>query len=436
MFTVLSAMTLAVLDAGMANVALPTIGRELNIAPANSILIVTTYQAGLLMALLPLGAAGERFGHRRVFTASVALFALASGLAALAPSLSWLVVARFLQGLGGAGIMAVGVALLRFTVPRDRFGAAIGWNAFTVALASAAGPIVGAVILAMAGWPWLFALSVPIAAVTLLGSRALPHTPCRSSALDVESIGLNAMGFGALIMAAQTATTMPKIALGGLSASVIAFVLLIRREAPKAEPMFPLDLLRTGSFRLSVIASVSCFAAQSAGLLALPFMLQHQLQQTPLMAGLLITVWPLGVALAALAAGRLSDRFSTAWLCAIGSATLAAGLAGTRFWSDPDRPMTVLPFMALAGIGFGLFQSPNNRNMFMSAPVGRSGVAGGMQGTARVFGQTAGALMVALLFSLTTMDRALQLSFAIGALLALISGGVSLLRRLARTLPS
>lgn len=430
-FTVLSAMTLAVLDAGMANIALPSIGRALDIAPANAILVITAYQAGLIMALLPLGAVGERLGHRQVFTASVALFAIASAFSAISPSLPWLVLSRFLQGIGGAGIMALGIALLRFTAPKGRLGAAIGWNALTVALASAAGPSVGAFTLSLAGWPWLFAVNLPIAVLTLVGARALPHTPRGPDPLDVTSIALSASAFATLIVAAQAATAKPQLAAVLLAASLAALVLLLRREAPKPRPLFPLDLLQCESFRLSVIASICCFAAQSAGLVALPFLLQHELRLTPLAAGSYITVWPLSVAVAALVAGRLSDRVSTAWLCAFGGAALSAGLAGAGFWTQADRPFTVLPFLALAGVGFGLFQSPNNRNMFLSAPSERIGAAGGMQGTARVSGQTLGVMAMALLFSLTTMDGALQFGFGLAALVALTAGVVSLVRILA-----
>lgn len=245
-FTLLSAMSLAVLDAGMANLALPTIARALGIAPASSILIVTGYQAGLVVALLPLGAIGERFGHRRVFTGSVAIFALASGVSALAPSLPWLLFARFLQGIGGAGVMALGVALLRFTVPPERLGAAIGWNALTVALASAAGPSVGALILSAAAWPWIFAMNLPVAALTLLGSRSLPGTPGRSDALDTVSMALNGLMFATLILAAQIVTTTPPAATGLLALSVAAFLLLLRREGAKTQPLFPLDLAASG----------------------------------------------------------------------------------------------------------------------------------------------------------------------------------------------
>ena len=144
--SVLAAMAMVVLDAAIANVALPTIARSLQVTPATSIWIVTAYQSALVMALLPCAALGESLGHRRVFTAGVALFVGASVLCAFSPSLSWLVAARLLQGLGGAAVMALGIALLRVVVPDQRLGAAIGWNALAVALSSAAGPTIGAAI--------------------------------------------------------------------------------------------------------------------------------------------------------------------------------------------------------------------------------------------------------------------------------------------------
>ena len=125
-------------------VALPTIAQSLHVTPAMSIWVITAYQTALLMALLPCAALGESLGYRRVFTVGVALFTGASVLCALSPSLSWLVAARFLQGLGGAAVMALGVALLRVVVPHRRLGTAIGWNALAVALSSAAGPAIGA----------------------------------------------------------------------------------------------------------------------------------------------------------------------------------------------------------------------------------------------------------------------------------------------------
>ena len=137
--TVLAAMVLVVLDAAIANVALPTIARSLSVTPAMSVWVITAYQTALLMALLPCAALGESVGYRRVFTVGVALFTGASVLCALSPTLSWLVAARLLQGLGGSAVMALGVALLRVVVPDRRLGTAIGWSAVAIALSSAAG---------------------------------------------------------------------------------------------------------------------------------------------------------------------------------------------------------------------------------------------------------------------------------------------------------
>jgi MFS family permease len=149
----LAALVLVVLDAAIANVALPAIARSLVVSPAEAVRVVTAYQMALVMALLPCAALGESLGYRRVYTAGVALFVGASVLCALAPSLSFLVAARFLQGLGGAAILSLGVALLRLVVPRQQLGTAIGWNALVVALSSAAGPTLGSLVVAAASWP-------------------------------------------------------------------------------------------------------------------------------------------------------------------------------------------------------------------------------------------------------------------------------------------
>lgn len=189
---VLAAMVLAVLDAAIVNVALPTIARTMQVAPATSVWIITAYQTALVMALLPCAALGESWGYRRVFTAGVVLFTGASALCALSPSLPWLVVARFLQGLGGAAVMALGIALLRLVVPKRQLGAAIGWNALAVALSSAAGPTIGAAILSSTSWPWLFALNLPLGALVLLATRALPDHEGTTRRLDGFSVVLNA----------------------------------------------------------------------------------------------------------------------------------------------------------------------------------------------------------------------------------------------------
>ena len=426
---VLAAVGLVVLDASVANVALPAIARSLQVTPAESVLVITAYQMALVMALLPCAALGESLGYRRVYRAGVALFAAASALGACAPSLPSLVAARFMQGLGGAAIMSLGIALLRFVVPQRQLGTVIGWNALAVALAAAAGPPVGALVLSAASWPWLFAINLPLGALVLLATRTLPHVPGSARKLDLFSVVLNAAAFAALVVGAELLPDRQALAACVLAAAAIALLALVHRELPRQVPMIPFDLLREGSFRVSVIASVCCFVGQSAAMVSLPFYLQHGLGQDALRTGLLITPWPLSVALVAPSVGRLADRVSGAWLCALGGLLLALGLVSAALWPLHVRPLALVPFCVLCGVGFGLFQVPNNRNLFLSVPRARSGAAGGMQSTARLTGQTIGGVIMTLLFTVTSIHRAPRIGLGVAAVLALVAGLVSLLRR-------
>jgi DHA2 family multidrug resistance protein-like MFS transporter len=425
---VLLAMALVVLDASIVNVALPTMAESLRTTPALSVGIVTAYQVALVIGLLPCAALGESRGYRPVFTAGIALFIAASVACALSPSLGWLIAARFIQGLGGAAIMALGIALMRFAVGHKQFGAAIGWNALTVALSSAAGPSIGAAILSAANWPWLFAANLPVGAAALLATCALPYVAGTARKPDPLSIALNGLAFAPLVVGAELLPTSLVSAAALFIVAAMSLAALVRREAPKEAPLIPLDLLRAPPFQIAVIASISCFIGQTAAIVSLPFYLQHGFGLSPMMTGLYMTPWPLTVVIVAPIAGRLANRISTAWLCAAGGALLAIGLAAASLWPLQRVPEPILLMTALCGLGFGLFNVPNNRNMFLSAPSKRSGSAGGLQGTARLVGQTFGAVMMTLLFTMASADAAPRLGLAIGAGLAFVAGLVSILR--------
>jgi MFS transporter, DHA2 family, multidrug resistance protein len=425
---VLAAMVLAVLDTAIANVALPSIARSLHVTPGASVWVITAYQTALVMGLLPCAAMGESVGHRRVFTIGIGLFTAASLLCAVSPSLPWLVASRFLQGLGAAAVMALGIALLRLIVPHHQLGAAIGWNALAVALSSAAGPTVGAVVLSVTSWPWLFALNLPLGAAVLLATRALPRVAGTARPLDRFSVALNGAAFASLVVGAEMLVAEPALAALLLTLAALSLTKLIRREMQTEAPLIPLDLLRNASFRISVIASICCFAGVTIGLLSLPFLLQHGLGQNTLSTGFYMTPWPLTVAIAAPLAGRLASRIPTARLCAAGGVFLAVGLTSISLWPWQGSLSPMVLLTMLCGLGFGLFQVPNNRNMFLSTPRERSGAAGGMQATARLTGQTAGGVITSLLFTMAPASEAPNLGLGIAAVLTLAAGLVSVLR--------
>ncbi len=154
--TIVLGITMAVLDGAIANVALPTIAREFNASPAESVWIVNAYQIAIIVSLLSLSFLGDMLGYRRIYQAGLALFIATSLFCALSSSLNMLTFARVLQGFGGAALMSVNTALIRIIYPQRYLGRGMAINSLVVAVSTAAGPTVAAAILSVASWKWLF----------------------------------------------------------------------------------------------------------------------------------------------------------------------------------------------------------------------------------------------------------------------------------------
>lgn len=420
-------ITLAVLDGAIANVALPSIARDLQASSAASIWIVNAYQIAIVVALLPLASLGEIVGYRRVSQAGLAVFTLASIACVFANSIETLSLARVVQGFGAAGIMSVNGALVRYTYPQRLLGRAVGINAVIVSLAAAAGPTIASAILAVGHWRWLFALNVPIGllAVSLAGFT-LPHNQLQPRKLNWVGAALNAAAFGLLITGLQSLAHGEAAVLGfGLTgAGLAAGILLIRHERSRTSPLIPLDLLARPMFSLSVATSIISFTAQMMAFVALPFFLQGSLGLTAVETGLLMTPWPLATMIAAPLAGYLSDRYSAGVLGAIGLSLFACGLMALSFLNADSSHFDIIWRMALCGAGFGFFQSPNNRAMLSEAPKDRAGAAGGTLGMARVVGQSLGAVVVAFLLSAAPINGVGH-GFQIAAVTALFGAVMS-----------
>ncbi|ROR14787.1 MFS transporter [Erwinia sp. JUb26] len=425
-------ITVAVLDGAIANVALPTIARELNASPAESIWIVNAYQLAIIISLLSLAFIGDMIGYRRVYQCGLVLFTCTSLFCALSDSLTMLTLARVLQGFGGAALMSVNTALIRIIYPQRHLGRGMGINSLIVAVSSAAGPTVAAAILSVASWKWLFLINVPVGIAALcLALRFLPDNPQKSQGqrFDVPSAIMNALTFGLLIslLSGFAQGQNGTLLLVELVLLLIVGTLFIRRQLRLPFPLLPVDLLRIPIFALSLGTSICSFCAQMLAMVSVPFYLQGVLGRSEVSTGLLLTPWPLATMVMAPIAGRLIERVHAGLLGAIGLAMFASGLFALALLPGAPTDADVVWRMMLCGAGFGLFQSPNNHTIISSAPRNRSGGASGMLGTARLLGQTTGAALVALMFNLFA-NQGTHFSLLLAGSFATVATVVSALR--------
>ncbi len=425
--TIALGLTLAVLDGGIANVALPTIAREVNTSPANSIWVVNAYQLAVTISLLPLASLGEIYGYRRIYQGGLMLFTVASLACAMSSSLTTLIMARMLQGLGAAGIMSVNGALIRFIYPRRWLGRGVGLNATVGSIASALGPSVASVILTVAPWPWLFAVNVPLGVLAaFIALRALPLTPLSGGRFDLTSAGLQAVAFGTLLFGVSElghGDSWVHVALE-LTIAVVSGVVLVVRQLSRTAPLLPVDLMRIPLFALSIATSVCSFTAQSISYVSVPFLFEHRFGLDQVKTGLLMTPWPLVVAVIAPFAGRLADKYPAGLLGGFGLGVMGLGLLAVALLPDHPAMLDIAWRMTVCGIGFGFFNTPNNRAIILAAPPVRTGGASGMQATARLLGQSMGAALVALIFTAFPLDGttvAMFIASGIAAVAAVVS---------------
>lgn len=429
---------LSVLDSSIANVALPTIGRELGISAADSIWIVNAYQLAIMVSILSLSALGERIGYRKVYIGGLMLFTVASVGCALSGSLQTLVLARVMQGFGAAAVTSVNTTLIRIIYPRAQLGRGMGINATVVAVSSVAGPTIAAAILSVADWPWLFAVNIPVGFVALaLSRRFLPHSPVRAvhRRFRWRDAVMNALTFG-LMMASVEGFSHgldPRILAPGIAVLLIVGFLFIRSQLHEEFPILPFDLLRIPIFSVSVLTSVCSFLGQMLAMVALPFYLQHECGYDEVWTGLLLTAWPAVIMVVAPTAGYLVERIHAGLLGGVGLAIMTAGLLLLAFLPPHPSAFDIVWRLLLCGAGFGLFQSPNNSILIASAPPERSGSASGMLATARLLGQTTGAALMALLFHLVPDDSTRTALMLAGGFA--LAGAVVSLSRLKLPLP-
>ena len=320
MLAVAVAIAMSVLVTSLANIALPTIARDLNATPAASIWVVNAYQLAVTVTLLPFASIGDIYGHRRVYIWGLALYTAASLLCAIAPSLPILVIGRVLQGFGGAGIMSVNGALVRFIFPRNELekGSAsttcgrriIGCRSIGRRRSHVGALLALAVRTAGAGW-----YRGPLDVASL--PTADPRT---NHPFDPLSAVMNAVTFGLFITALDGIGRGQGVAIVVIefAVSIVVGWFFVHRQYSLAAPMLPVDLFRRPVFALSVATAICAHAAQLIAFVALPFYFQYVSGLSPIQIGVLITPWPAALVVMAPIAGRLADRHPAGLLGGLG----------------------------------------------------------------------------------------------------------------------
>lgn len=402
--SVLAAMMMGVLNGTIMNVALPTLAEEFSVEASTVIWIVNAFQLVITMLMLSFATLGDIYGYRKIFFTGVSIFVSASILCACSTSFEMLVASRILQGFGSACTMSVNIALIRLIYPPQMIGRGMAINAVIISVSAASGPTLAGLILSFASWNWLFLINLPLGLVALLlGWKLLPKNPPSETQRKFDKLSAlgNALTFGLLIYTLEGMAHAENRWLIILQIILLLIIgtLYIRRQQRLVTPILPVDLLKIPLFSLSICSSLASFTAQMLAMVSLPFFMQNMLGFDTVEIGLLMTPWPLATILTAPLSSRLLERGAHPGLLGgIGMGVFSIGLLMLYLLPEHPEKADIIWRMAICGMGYGLFQTPNNVTITTSVPINRSGGASGMLGTARQLGQTLGATLVALIF--------------------------------------
>jgi DHA2 family multidrug resistance protein-like MFS transporter len=417
---------LTTVDGTIVNVALPTIARDLHVPSSSAVLIVTVYQLVMMTMMFPFSALGDRFGFRATYQWGQIIFVAATALCFFARSLPVLVLVRGIQALGAAVTLSVSSAMIRSIYPSSMLGRGLSFNTLIAASAASFAPTLGGALLGVAKWPWLFALAVPFGLLSILiGRKSLPQANFRIDSYDVPGAVMCAATFGLASTGLQSAVHR-----GPWFLTAALFVLgitlgmfFVRRETGRARPVFPVDLLRQKIIALSSIGLLAAFMASMIVMLALPFRMQQQFHFTPAEAGAVLIPWPLSILAIAPLSGMLSDRISPGILGGIGMCIAVTGMISLALLPASPSHFDLVWRIAVSGVGFAMYFSPNARQIIGSVRIERAAAAGALTSSIRQTGQTLGSTAVAAMLAvgLGTGSSPLFLGAALGLIAGLCS---------------
>ncbi len=403
LFTVGTGTLLSAMAGSTVTLALPSIASEMGVALHVVSWVMLAFLLSATVLMLIVGRAGDIFGHARVYLIGFFLFGFSSFAAGAAPSIHILIGARILQGISGAMVMATGPALLTTTISPSQRGKALGILATSTYTGLTIGPSLGGWLIYGMSWRWVFYLNIPVSIVIfLLGLKFLPRSK-KSEAAPFDIVGSLTLisGLPLLLLAIGQGeqwgwSSLPTVALaaGGL----ILLGVFVRIQMRREFPLLNLTLFRSPVFTGSVLSALCNYVALFIQMILLPFYLMEALGVDAKQAGLILTAQPFLMALSASPSGWLSDRIGSRAPAVAGMLILTAGLGGLSGIGPQSEPTTVAFWLAVMGLGTGIFISPNSSALMGAAPKTQQGVAGSVLAVSRNLGMMAGVALSTAIF--------------------------------------
>jgi EmrB/QacA subfamily drug resistance transporter len=389
-------------DGSAVNIALPAMGAEFHMDAISLSWIATAYLLAAAIFLVPFGRIADIYGRKRIFLCGIAIFTLASFTITMVPTTSLLILVRIIQGFGGALIYGTSIAILTSVFPQNERGKALGIYITAVYFGLTLGPFLGGVLTQYFGWRSIFLVNVPIgilACILILWKLDGEWAECRGERFDLSGSVIYAC---ALIAVMSGFSLVPDIAgIVLVIAGIITGICFSLYEMRIPNPVLDMRLLlRNRVFAFSNLAALIIYCATFAMMFLLSLDLQYTKGFSPEHAGLILIVEPAIMACVSPFAGRLSDRIDPQIVASAGMGLTVLGLFLLCFLTGSTPLWYIIICLAVCGVGFGLFSSPNT-NAIMSAVEKRYyGVASGMNGTMRIVGQMLSMGIAMMIFSI------------------------------------
>ncbi|MDT7580565.1 MAG: hypothetical protein QOK35_1829, partial [Pseudonocardiales bacterium] len=379
-------------DATIVSIATPTIMAALGADVDAVVWVTSAYLLAYVVPLLITGRLGDRYGPKRMYLAGLAVFTLASLWCGLTGSITGLVVARVVQGLGASVMSPQTMAIITRTFPADQRGRAMSLWGAVAGVAVLVGPILGGVLVDALGWEWIFFVNVPIGVVGLvLAARLIPALSTAVRRFDLVGVALSAVGMFLLVFGLQEGQAFSWgptawLLMGG-GVAVLAIFVVWQRSGANGEPLVPPSLFADRNFSLANVAITAVGFGVTAQAFPIVLYAQGVLGLSPTGAALLLA--PSAVISTALApyVGRLTDRAHPRWIAAVGLACFAGSLLWLAAVMIPQAPLwTLLLPMALMGVGSGFMWAPISTAATRNLPMDRAGAGAGVYNTTRQVG--------------------------------------------------